>query len=353
MSLNTTIKRTDYICGIDRITASDVVTTIVYRDGTHKEVEGQSNGVSIELLDENGESAGYFTNRLTKSGKYKVVANVIGMSETCKVNGADITVTPFDPSAATEVQLGEKVSESNTSDVDYTKVYSFTPDEDMDVIFDSSASSVGVYTMTDGSMDYYGGIYVTYSVNAGKTIRDTIIAGTDKELTMSRSDSANLTFVPEVSGVYTIYSYGEDNTDPYVELFRGDDFIGSDDDGSENLHFSLTADLDKGVEYTFVIHVNGSGTFNVLLRQAESDKEISSVRFLDDTFEATRSGSEKYVRVSGYIEVTYDDNSKGTVPYSYGDNYDKYKNVIQGLHDVETIDGKEQAVAQIRYRNKN
>lgn len=39
MAVNTTIKRTDYICGVDSITESDIVTTIVYRDGTHKEVE--------------------------------------------------------------------------------------------------------------------------------------------------------------------------------------------------------------------------------------------------------------------------------------------------------------------------
>lgn len=41
VAVNTTIKRTDYICGVDSIAESDIVTTIVYRDGTHKEVEGR------------------------------------------------------------------------------------------------------------------------------------------------------------------------------------------------------------------------------------------------------------------------------------------------------------------------
>ena len=378
VAVNTTIKRTDYICGVDSIAESDIVTTIVYRDGTHKEVEGRGNGIDIKLLDENGEYAGYFANRLTKSGKYKVVANVIGMSDTCKVNGADITVSPFDVSAATKVKLGEEVTESNTSDVDSIKVYSFTPDEDMDVAFDSSARDVGVYTMTDGNIDYYGGIGISYPVDAGvtyyivvkvkcgstnvtsvnkydpgKAIRETIIAGTDKELTMSNNDVAYLTFVPEVSGVYTIYIDGDKKIDPYVELFRDGDHVVSSDDCKDDKKFSLTADFDKDVEYEFVINVRRAGTFNVSLKHVENDKEISSVRFLDDTFEATRSGSEDYVSVSGDIEIIYDDNTRGTVSYTYGTNYDKYNNVIQGQDDEEIVDGKEQSVVEIRYRNKN
>jgi len=68
-------------------------------------------------------------------------------------------------------------------------------------------------------------------------------------------DDIWLQFVPEVSGVYVIFStFDDDSYDPYISLYDGDmNFIDSDDDGSSYLNFYLMYYLEEGQTYYYLL----------------------------------------------------------------------------------------------------
>lgn len=379
VSLDTEVDKDEYLCEYDHVDSSDVTTTITYADGARKVVHGTTDSLSLCLLDAEGQVYGDFNRLLKDEGEYTVVAKTLNMSDSCQVNGAKISVRKIDAFIVQELKFGEQFTDANKLDKKCTRVYKFTPEKDQDVIFNSTIRA-DVYTLDgDGHLSYFCGRGYVESVKKGETyyiitepdagesvtvqvntkdtvhIQEKLGLDESKELTLSGKDYAELTFTPEETGEYVIQSYGSGDT--YVELYKNDEYISSNDDGGENNNFALREELEKGIKYTFKVELYGgnspASTFSVLLSKVKYEA-ITGIKLYSDDFRAIYADDGSMI-VSGQFTVEYGDDSYEIMDYSSTSRvyYDKYDNTIQNVYSIEETDGDKQAVVEFRYLNEN
>lgn len=374
-AIDVSVGRTDYIYGIDQIGNFGVSAIVTYKDGTKKQVEDTYSGVTFKVVDADGNDCGGISDEFSTTGDLTVVATALNMTDTCKVNGAKISVKKLDTSSVEKISLGVEVSEKNTTDKAYTKVYKFVPDKDMMVSVDSD-----IYVLDEnGDPEYFAGSYQKPELKAGKeyyiavpvdaestvttkiekytssAIKKTIEVGKTIDITVTGDDSAVITFVPDKDGVYSLACSGvKDET--CVSLYKDGD---SDDDSDNTIvanryydDFSLIEKFEKGEQYEFYITVYDKVTLSLTMSEITSDKDIASIEPIDNTFSAKSSGGS-YVYVSGEYKITYKDKTTATISYEEGIHCDTYKNEIQCTKTIEKIDGVDKAVVELRYRSKD
>lgn len=379
VSLDTEVDKEEYLCEHDYVASSDVITTITYADGTKEVVRGTSDTVSLCLLDSDGKVYGNVDRDIYDEGEYTVVAKTINMSDSCQVNGANITVKKIDAFIVQELKIDERFTDLNKSDKKCTRVYKFIPEEDQEVIFNSTNiadvctldgdgylsyfSENGYVESVDKGETYYiiteldAGDSVTVQVGVKGTVQIQGVLGLDesRELTLSGKDYAELTFTPEETVEYVIQSYG--SVDTYVELYKDDEYIASNDDGGENGNFALRSKLEKGVQYTFKVELYGenspASTFSVLLSKVKYEA-ITGIKLYSDDFRAVYA-DDGFMDVSGQFTVEYGDGTYEIMDYTSTSRgyHDAYDNTIQAIYSIEETDGDKKAVVEFRYLNDN
>ena len=168
-----------------------------------------------------------------------------------------------------------------------------------------NASTGGMYTCE--ATDIYGNTMRTnFVINVGSP--QVLIPDEEVFLTLKGGGSACLAFTPGESGDYNIFSSG--SNDPIVYLYDGDGRqIGMNDDSGDNYNFSLTAYLNAGETYLYIVRyadAYGSHSFSVMLTRRQADGDVIS----SGTY-VLRSGQTGRLPYSGehIVSVTSDNSS--------------------------------------------
>ncbi len=144
---------------------------------------------------------------------------------------------------------------SSTRTADGGKLIIYGTEEELSDYTVTLASTSLTITSQDSSslVLRYGDYTYTYTIVYYYTSLSAIALDEEVSITLTSDTSGTgFTFTPETSGTYTFYSYSSTG-DPYCALYQGETLVTSDDDSGDGLNFSLTVELEAGVEYTFIV----------------------------------------------------------------------------------------------------
>ncbi|MBQ8600269.1 MAG: S-layer homology domain-containing protein [Clostridia bacterium] len=180
------------------------------------------------------------------------------------------------------------------------------------------------------------------TVAFAETAATALTLGTSVEVEIAEEDGiAVLTFTPEKSGKYIIYS-DDDSADPYVFLYDSahEEIAYSDDEG-DDLNFQLNIDLTAGESYTLECSAYSAGTYNVAVVESPvksfAVNELTLYEGVDSTLtsddDADTGLTPEYNYYSLYgrsFSVTFND---GTVKNSTNGEV-KYGDLVFSIDEV-------------------
>ncbi len=125
---------------------------------------------------------------------------------------------------------------------------------------------------------YYTGIFhVDNSTDIGLNIhpQGTPEIALDQELyvDIANDENVEMLFTPEVSGIYKIHSYDNDESDPLVIINWSDELYAQDDDGGGDLNFELVEYFEAGT--TYVVRFgswSGDALYTAVVQPYEHDE---------------------------------------------------------------------------------
>lgn len=219
--------------------------TYIWVDGNHGEPLGsdsntlilpeiQSGYVLCEISDKYGNRLRPFLS-IRVDNNFSIVRNgtmfreaqegsSISLSVTVTKTTGDIRITWYGP----EGYMDDENTDTVTVTVSGDTIYTCQAEDDY------------------GNMDTVE-FYVTTQSQAPETLQ----LNREKTVSLQGSIRKRYIFTPSESGSYTLFSSG--SSDPFVTLYAGDNEIDHKDDNGDDCNFRLTAELEAGTQYTFVV----------------------------------------------------------------------------------------------------
>ena len=134
--------------------------------------------------------------------------------------------------------------------------------------------------------------------------------------------------VPE-EGRYTISSSG--GTDPYLDVFKGHESIGSDDDSGQNYGFKYSFQANAGEVYCFGISNRNIGELSVLI----SKDEIKELNLNEETVESLENSyDEKW--------YSYTATEEGRYTFAVSEAYPVYVEIYDGSELVNSYNSSDE-----------
>lgn len=286
------LRKSDYVAGIDSFSVDDIETTVNFGNTSttvrgNGRVEGYT--VNYDLLNtENGETV---NDGATLSKGTWTVTPRLNTGSSIEVPVQETTVKSVMYSDAELEKLPALTEDTwNLLETAYgeRKIYTFTPKKTGVYHYECKAEnheySVNLYEadeneyrrvqqndedsqvlLTAGKkylvVNTYGTSEVKFSYMASGLVPETVkelalTVGMKKAVEIDKTTgSIKCTFTPSEDGYYILKSSQYEGTyaDPYVELYQGNTWVGSDDDGDVSNNFRLIAKLSAGKEYTYTV----------------------------------------------------------------------------------------------------
>lgn len=306
------LRKSDYIAGIDSFSVNDIETTVNFGN-TSTTVRGngrvEGNTVNYDLLNtETGEYA-YDGTALSK-GTWTVTPR-LNTGSSIEVPVQETTVKSVMYSDAELEKLPVLTEDTwNSLETAYgeRKIYTFTPKKTGVYHYECKAEnheySVNLYEAAENEyrrlqqndedsqvlltagkkylvVNTYGTSEVKFSYVASGLVPETVkelalTVGMKKTVEIDKTTgSIKCTFTPSEDGYYMLKSSQYEGTyaDPYVELYQGNTWVGSDDDGDVSNNFRLIAKLSAGKEYTYTVAQYDSNKAPFVLEFNKTEKK--------------------------------------------------------------------------------
>lgn len=306
------LRKSDYVAGIDCFNADDIETTVNFGNtSTTVRGTGEVEGYGVDCKLVNTESGDIAHDGATLSKGTWTVTPRLNSGSSIEVPVQETTVKSVMYSDA-ELEKFPVIEEEKWNLLENTygarKIYTFTPKKTGVYHYECKAEnheySVNLYEadeneyrrveqndedsqvlLTAGKkylvVNTYGSSEVKFSYMASALVPETVkelalTVGMKKAVEIDKTTgSIKCTFTPSEDGYYILKSskYEGIYADPYVELYQGNTWVGSDDDGDDTNNFCLIAKLSAGKAYTYTVRQYDSSKAPFVLEFNKTEKK--------------------------------------------------------------------------------